>query len=48
MSPFEVKTPPRNAVVTGNFKYNSSQDICSMPQAKFKGEIQKKYLVLDL
>ena len=48
MSTFGVKTHLRNAFVTCNYKYKSSQDICNMLQAKFKGDMQKKFLVLDL
>ena len=46
MSAFGVTIPLRNAAVTCNFKYKSSQGICNMLQAKFKGDMQKKYLLL--
>ena len=48
MSASGGKTPLRNAIVTYHFKYKSSQDICNMLQAKFKGDMQKKYWFLDL
>ena len=47
MSAFEVKTPLPKAVVAHDFKYKSSKDICTMLQAHFEGDEQKKYSVID-
>ena len=47
MSAFGVKTPRLKAVITHNFRYNSSQDICNMLQSRFESDNQKKYSEID-
>ena len=48
MSAFGVKTPLLKSVITYNFWYNSSQDICDMLRSKFENDNQKKYSVIDV
>ena len=47
MSAFGVKTPLLKAVITHNFRFDSSQDICNMLQSRFGSDNQKKYSVID-
>ena len=48
MSAFGIKTPLLKSVITDNFRYNSSQDMCDMLQSTFKNDNQKKYSVIDV
>ena len=45
MNAFGVKTPLLKSFVAHDFKYKSSKDICTMLQAHFEGDEQKKYSV---
>ena len=47
MGAFGVKTPLRKEVLTCDFKYRSSEDICTMLRSKFEDDKQKQYSVID-
>ena len=48
MSAFGIKIPLLKSVVTDNFSYNSSEDLCNMLWSKFENDSQKKYSVIVL
>ena len=47
MSAFGVTTLLLKSVITDNFRYSSSQDMCDMLWSKFENDNQKKYSVID-
>ena len=47
MSAFGVKTPLCRAVVNKDFKFRSSNEICTMLKSQFQGDPQKLYSVSE-
>ena len=47
MSAFGVKTPLCRAVVNKDFKYRSSNEICTVLKSQFQGDPQKLYSVIE-